>query len=142
MTFDIHFQGTEGADAKPITFGFTAAIAVAGPQKMVNRFVKLLLTPKASDPWDPEAGTDYTRLIGSNVTDDQSVLDAVALVLTDCNAQMQALDRTNMPPPDDQFGNAVLTRVVKLDSGSYDVWLRITNATGQGKYLQLPAIGH
>jgi hypothetical protein len=141
MTYDIHFQGTQGTDEKPISFGYAAAVAVDGPQKVVNRWAKCLLTPKGSDPTSPNEGTDFTRLIGLDVETSQDLLDALAIILEDCADQIRTFDRMSSLPPDEQFGSATLAQIVERDAGGYDVWIRVRNAAGESLSLALPTIG-
>lgn len=141
MSYDIHYQGTEGADTKPITFGYTATISVRGVQKMINRWVKCLLTPRGSDPFAPAEGTGYTALIGINVADTRDLVDALNIILQDCDDQMRGWDRKNLPAADEIFGSSKLQQVIDLGGGRYDIWVLVQNAARQGRYVQLPTVG-
>jgi hypothetical protein len=142
MSYDIHFQSTAGAvGKKPVSFGYTATVAVRGLPKMVNRWLKCVLTPKGSDPTAKDEGTEFTRLIGSNVGSPQDALDAAALAFEDANDQLRAWDRLNLPPPDEQFGSATVVRVVELQAGGFDIWVQLKNIQGARTNMKLPTAG-
>jgi hypothetical protein len=141
MTYDLHFVATAGDDEKPFGFGYRAAIAVAGPQKLVNRFVKCLLTPKGTDPTDENEGTTFMSLVGSNVPSSQYILDSLALTLDDAASQLRAFDRVAGLPSNEQFGSVSLLQLVERVAGGYDVWVLLRNAANEPVPVRLPTIG-
>jgi hypothetical protein len=72
-----------------MSFGYNPPVGVRGLQMLVNIWLKCFLTPKGSDPVNLSYGTDFTRLIGSNVTPEDA-RDVVLLAIQDCNAQIKA----------------------------------------------------
>jgi hypothetical protein len=63
---------------------------------LINGWLKCFLTPKGSDPIDLRYGTDFTKLIGSNIRPIDA-RDIVVLAIEDCNNQLatfQAIDTT------------------------------------------------
>ena len=143
-TYDIHFQQVP-ADEQPysggkvFTFGFTSAVGVRGPQKLVNRWLKCLLTAKGTDPLRPAYGTGYANLIGSNISRYQDFVDAVALAINDCNGQIRAIDRTQFPPDDERLASATITSIVPRGSDGYDVYVSIKNIAGAVITAQVPS---
>lgn len=148
LTYDIHFTVADnqlspnGAPTgkKPFTFGFKNAVAVRGPQKLVNRWLKCFLTTPGSDFTNPRYGTGFPLLIGANVQDEAQLTEAVTLFIDDCNQQMQALDRVNLPPADERFQAARLRSVVKASADGYYFYVEIKNAAGQALIATIPAV--
>lgn len=70
-TFDIHFEGVprnELNGPQGLTFGsYSRTLGVRGVQKMVNRFVKCMLTALGSDLSDPDYGTPLADAFLGNV---------------------------------------------------------------------------
>lgn len=80
-TFDIHFEGVPRDELNGIqglTFGpYARSVGVRGAQKMVNRFVKCLLTALGSDLSDPDYGTPLAEAFLGNV--DRATLHTLAV---------------------------------------------------------------
>lgn len=141
-TYDIHFQlvpAEEQTGGRYFTFGFESAVGVRGPQKLINRWLKCLLTPKGSDPSDKAYGTGFYGLLGSNITTQQDVVDALTLFIEDCNTQMRAMDRQRLAADDERLQSATLTRVVQIDESGYEAYVLIRNTANQSLTVQLPA---
>jgi hypothetical protein len=137
-TYDIHFQilpADEQVSERVFGFGFVSAVGVRGPQKLINRWLKCLMTPQGSDPFSPTYGTGFANLIGSNISSVQDVLDAVSVFIQGCNEQIRAFDRAAFTPADERLQNATILRTIALDDG-FQIWVGITNAAG----LQTPVV--
>lgn len=137
--FDIHFQlapPAEQSGGKLFTFGFKSAVGVRGPQKLVNRWIKTLLTPKGSDPYDARFGTGFMGLQGSNLSY-RDVVDAVALFVEDCNTQVRAGDRQAPLPDDERLQSATLEEVVDTGDG-FVIYIHLRNVAGQIVAVPLP----
>ncbi len=144
-TFDVHFQLIgdpleQQGSGKYFTFGFTTAVGVRGPQKLINRWIKCLLTPQGTDPYEPAYGTGFSNLLGSNITRDNDVQDAVAIFIEECNEQIRNMDRKNFPPDDERLKSASIFRIVERSRDGFDVYVHIRNMAGQVLTLQLPAV--
>jgi hypothetical protein len=144
MAFDVHFQIVPEEEqlysgGKIFTFGFTSAIGVKGPQKLVNRWLKCLFTLKGTDLLDKTYGTGYAELIGSNVSRYQDFVDAVSLFISDCNDQITAFDQAQFPPDDERLDSANLTSVVPRGVDGYDVYVSLKNVAGTVLTLQVPS---
>ena len=143
MSYDIHFQVIPEEDqltagGRVFSFGFTSAIGVRGPQKLMNRWIKCLFTLRGSDLLSPEYGTGFPDLIGSNISQQRDFEDAVALFISDCSAQIAALDQAQSPPANERLDSAVLTAVVPRGAVGYDVYVTLKNVAGQLIPLILP----
>ena len=141
--FDVHFQiipeaEQEASAGRIFSFGYTSALGVKGPQKLVNRWLKCLFTSKGSDLLDPTYGTGYPELIGANVSLRQDFTDAVAIFIDDCNAQITAFDQAQFPPDDERLDSATLTNIVPRGADGYDVYVTIKNTAGTLLTVQAP----
>lgn len=142
-TYDIHFQLIPNADqvsanGRVFTFGFTSAVGVKGPQKLINRWMKCLFTLKGTDLLDDTYGTGFPEIIGSNVNRQQDFVDAMTLFIDDCNAQLIAFDLAQFPPDNERLGSAVLTSVVPRGADGYDVYVTIKNVAGELLTAMIP----
>lgn len=141
-TFDVHFQilpAEEQTSTRVFGFGFVSAVGVRGPQKLVNRWLKCLMTPKGSDPFDPDYGTGFPNLIGSNIASVQDVVDAAAIFIQECSQQIRSLDNTALYPPDERLQNASILRVETIGDDGFQIWVGITNVAGQQLPVLLPS---
>jgi len=142
-TFDVHFQLLSEAEqtvsgGRVFSFGFTTALGVKGPQKLVNRWLKCLCTLKGTDLLSPTYGTGFPELIGSNVSQQQDVIDAMALFIEDCNDQITAFDQKKFPPQDERLASAVLTSVIPRGDSDYDIYVAMKNAAGVVLNVKVP----
>ncbi len=133
--YDIHFQGVPPAEVvgfKIVTFGFTMAEKVAGPQALVNRWLKTFMTPKGTDPSNLNEGTSFGLLFGTTYSSIQDLKDLVFLALTDANTQVKQQDIEGMYVLNERLQDAVLMDIL-LDAGSsaLEVWVHITNMAGE-----------
>lgn len=70
MTYDIHLEGLRESANKTdvLTFGpYAKPLAVRGIHKMASRFLKCFMTPKGSDPSDPEYGTTLVASFNASI---------------------------------------------------------------------------
>lgn len=141
MSYDVYFEARlNHPSGKPFTFGYVSAVGVAGAQKLINRWVKCLLTLKGSDPFDKEEGTEFPNVLGANFADEQEFLDFATLCIQDCNAQMRAYDEANLPPLNERFDSASVAKVVVRPDGGYDLWVKLRNSAGEVVPLNVPTI--
>lgn len=140
--YDVHFQilpEAEQSSERVFGFGFVSAVGVRGPQKLINRWLKCLMTPQGSDPFDRTYGTGFPNLIGSNIQDVADALDATALFIQDCNEQIRAFDKANFTPADERLQSATILKIVELGADGFEIWVGITNAAGQQTPVVLPS---
>jgi len=141
VKYDIHFQGVPPAEVvgfKIITFGFTMAEKVTGPQALVNRWLKTFVTPKGTDPSDLNEGTSFGQLFGITFSDIQDLKDLVFLAITDANDQVKQQDIEGMYTLNERLQDAALIDIL-LDEGTsaLGVWIRITNMAGETLSVKL-----
>jgi len=136
IKYDIHFQPAapeEQHGTRVFTFGFKASLKVAGPQALVNRWVKTLMTPKGSNPLDKAEGTAFGNLIGSNVSRrHRDVEDVLLLSIEDANEQVKRQDLIGMFPANERLVNAtLLENEGRTWEDGFEIWVRIVNVVGQ-----------
>lgn len=132
--YDIHFQPVPSSQVhgyKTFTFGFKAALKVKGPQSLVNRWVKTLMTLKGSDPLAPSYGTAFPNLVGANISDVTSeVKDVLVLSMDDASAQVRQQDIAGLYSDDERLQSAILYDFTPTEDG-FAVWVEIRNMAGQ-----------
>ena len=143
--YDIHFQPVPASEVfgfKTFEFGYKAALKVKGPQALVNRWVKTLMTPRGSDPLYTSEGTAFWNLPGSNITDVSNDLsDAVNLSIQDANDQVHQQDIAGLFPDNERLLNAELLNFQPNSSGDgFDVWVRIRNVAGESIIFRLISV--
>jgi len=141
--FDIHFQSLSAAGylgTKPFTFGQTRSLGVAGLQKLVNMFLKYLMTPLGTDPLDLEYGTALPLLIGSNV----NVVDTketLVLAVEKAAGAIRATQSKQSPPDDEALAGATVTEFISIPAlPGFSAQIYIQNVAGAGLTFLLPAL--
>ena len=131
MAYDIHIQPISADQVvgyQAFSFGFTAALKVEGLQSLVNRWVRMFMTPKGSDITDANAGTEFAALIGGNIPQgDQDFVDIITLSMEDTNEQVKQQDLEGEYPPDEQLANAELLRFNRPARDEVEFWVTIKN---------------
>lgn len=143
--YDIHFQPVPASEVqgfKTFEFGYRAALKVKGPQALVNRWVKTLMTPKGSDPLRATSGTAFGNLPGSNISEVTTDLnDVVNLAIQDANEQVMEQDIQGLYPDNERLLNAELLDFIPNATGDgFDVWVRITNVAGEQVTFRLVTV--
>ena len=131
--YDIHFQPVPPAEVrgfKCFEFGFKAALKVKGPQALVNRWVKTIMTPLGSDPLYPERGTPLGNLVGNNVSNISIDLrDLIVMAIEDANEQVREQDLEGYFSDDERLQSAELMNFEEAADGIV-VWVLIKNVAG------------
>ena len=141
--YDIHFQPVPASETrgyKCFEFGYQAAMKVKGPQALVNRWAKTLLTPLGSDPLYPEEGTNFGGLVGGNIRGTSiNIEDLVAIAFQEASDQVQEQDLEGQYPEDEQLQSAELLDFEESADG-FVVWVLIKNVAGDELTLPLATI--
>lgn len=139
--FDIHFQPVPAEEAtgfKCFEFGFQSALKVKGPQSLVNRWVKTLMTPLGSDPIEPTAGTTFGNLIGFNITSvSADMRDLMVMAIEDASDQVREQDLQGFFPDNERLQSAELMDFIEVPAG-FEVWVLIKNVAGDA--LPVPLV--
>jgi hypothetical protein len=140
--YDMHFQTIPPAQLqglKVFTFGQKRSLGIAGLRKLVNMFLKYLMTPVGTDPLDLDVGTELPLLIGSNI----GVHDAKEILLLSVDKASRAIItlQSGQAPPDDEAlaGVSVTDYLIISDSG-FSAQLYLKNVAGAGLQFLLPTL--
>jgi hypothetical protein len=113
--------------------------AISGPQKLVNRFLKIFLTTKGSNPLDPTQGTNFPNLIGGNVSDSADIETNIQLAIDDCSEQIKAVD--SLSPrltKDEKLEDAVIQQLDILSEDAVEFWITITTVSRKRVPVLIP----
>jgi hypothetical protein len=131
--YDIHFQPVpedEVTGKQCFEFGYAAALKVDGFQSLINRWAKTLMTPRGSDPLDREAGTNFSNMIGGNVSRvTTGIRDLVGAAIEDANEQVRQQDSEGFRSDTEKLQGAELADFREVQAG-FEVWVWITNVAG------------
>lgn len=143
-TFDIHFEGvprSESHGIRGLTFGaYNKTLGVRGVQKMVNRFVKCMLTSLGSDLSDPDYGTALAGSFLGNV--DKGTLRTLALQsVVAAEAKVKEYDAEYALNDEERLAS-VRVNDIKTDEAESGVVLSVTlkNVAGVAVQILLPQI--
>lgn len=140
--YDVHIQLTplsEFNGTKFYSFGYQRTFKVTGIQKLINSFAKYLLTPVGTDPLDKTYGTDFTNLMGSNVTPTDAQ-DVLVLAVDKTVKALQLLQSVDTPDSE-RIATATITRFIVLpDIQGFAAQVYIENAANQGLEFLIPTL--
>jgi hypothetical protein len=140
--YDLHIQLVDPSEqtfGANFSFGVANPILVTGFQALVNRWMKIFMTPKGSHPVRRTEGTEFPYLLGSNVTDIPSLEATVAEYIDDATQQVQAVDRMSPNLTNDQrLRAAALLQFNAVDASSIEFWVELTNQANQRMRVLIP----
>ena len=141
MKYDIHYQPVPADETygfKCFEFGFAAALKVNGPQALVNRWVKTLMTPLGSDPLRTKYGTPFGNLVGNNIAGvTTDIRDLIVMSVEDANDQVKEQDLLGYFASNERLQSAELMDFVESADG-IEVWVLIKNVAGDS--LPVPLV--
>lgn len=142
--FDIHIEGMPlgvATSVRSITFGaYPRSLGVRGPQKMVDRFLKCLMTPIGSDLSDPEYGTPLAAaLLRSTVPEALQSLAVRSVAAAE--EKIREYDSTYGLPERERLRSVRIDQI-HIDSEGQGVVLELTleNTAGEVVKTLLPQI--
>ena len=143
-TYDVHVQPLPVAQQSVIkglyTYGFRKTMSVRGIQRLVNRWALEFLTEQGSDPLDPDRGTAFMSLVGSNVSATRDLEEICRIAVSKANRRM-ALYEAQYPPEstEDAFASATITELT-VSPGDFGITLRvrIRNQEGTAATISVP----
>lgn len=141
-TYDLHFESVaEGQNRgfEFLTFGdYTRHQGIKGPQKMVNRFLKCLLTPVGSDYTDQNYGTSLMDGWGGNV-DHNDLYELITTSVRDAEETVRAYDIENFAPTDERLASVTIEEITIETAGDgFTFVITVTNVAGQGLTVLVP----
>lgn len=142
MTYDLHIEALASGSAtgsKVFTFGdYKTPQGVQGIQKLVNRFLKCLCTPKGTDLSDVNYGTILMGMFLTNL-DERSVRQSVVTAVHDAEDQVRILDTNTNYPTDERLAGASIESVmVDKTLVGFDATILLTNIAGTTVRLLVP----
>jgi len=141
--YDIHIQPVSAQEVTGLQcyeFGYAAALKVNGFQSLISRWAKTLLTPRGSNPIDPEEGTNFSNMLGANIARvTTGVRDLVALEIEDANEQVRTQDTDGFRPDNERLQGGELRQFTESAAG-FDVWVLLTNVAGESVAFRVGAI--
>ena len=145
MAYDIHIEGVpedQVRHQKFLWFGDYEdkdVLAVQGIQKMVDRFLKCILTPAGTDISDRDYGTQLTNLFLGSL-DSASTRQMVTLAVIQAEEQIRKYDVINGAPEDERLVSAVI-ETLDIDETNHGVELTVLlqNAAGTTVRVLIPS---
>jgi hypothetical protein len=139
--YDLYIQGVPANEIvgfRFLTRRFNRTAGVRGMDKLVIKWMHVLLTPKGTDPTNLDRGTEFTRLVGSNIVSANDVRDVVVLSIQECNNQIFDIQRRVTADSDETLRNAVLATFSQTAADRFDVTVNLTNVAGQSLAVPIP----
>lgn len=140
--YDLHFQLIDPSAQRAgavFSFGFDQPLAVSGPQKMANRWLKLFFTSKGSHPVRRKEGTGFSSLIGGNVSAESDIEASLHLYIEDATEQLQELDRRARGIADsERIQSAQLTDFRAVRADAFEFWVELTSVSGERVQVLIP----
>jgi hypothetical protein len=142
-SYDIYFQivpENQFTGSKFFSWGQERTLGVRGIQKLVNLFVKYLMTPVGSDPLDLTYGTDLPNLIGSNIELDDAK-DILLLAVDKAAKAIQAFQVGADIADDERLATATVTDFIAIpEAPGLAAQIFIENVADQGLTFLLPTL--
>ena len=141
--FDIHVQLLPVAAQKDtftfMSFGYQSTLGIKGFQYLINTWLRILLTPKGSDPRDLGAGTYFTNLVGSGVGL-ADARDVTTLAIDQCNEQVLAFQQedTTLTATERLASAQIINFIEKPGGPGFDMYVEIKNEANERLVLNLP----
>lgn len=145
MKYDIYIESLAADKVQGpqcLTFGhYRRVIGVAGVQKMVNRFVKCLLTPLGSDASDPEYGTQLAASFLANVNP-RDIFSLAAQSVAKAEQKILEYDSVEGLPDNERLASAEIENIYVDDSGpGVVIVVRLSNVSGTVVQTQVSYYG-
>ncbi len=141
--YDTYFQPVPASEVrgfKVFEYGFKASVKVRGPQSLVNRWVKTLMTPRGTDPISPNYGTGFSSLLGSNISSvTTDLVDVVNIAIDEASEQVREQDLVGFFPDDERLASAILQNT-EIGADGIDVWVNIQNVAGDSVPVRVATI--
>jgi hypothetical protein len=144
VKYDIDFCSWDGSDGvsgvAKFSFGDISKKST-GLVKAVNRYIKILLTRKGSDPFFPDLGTylDDVKFRGGDSTTDIGTF--IADQMSNALIQLQSIQANNNFPENENIITASLLNVDRISVDRIRIDIQIISEAGTGTNITVPLIG-
>lgn len=140
--FDLHIRlvdPTQQTYGSNFTLNLSNTLKVNGKQKLVNKWVKIFMTPKGSHPFKRTLGTEFPYLIGGNIDSVAAVEGKILEYIEDATNQIKELQSQNpAAAPEEQLSTVNIVQFNQLDSTKVELWVEIINAVGTSVNVLIP----
>ena len=122
-----------------MTFGdYAQPVAIKGIQKLVNRFLKCLLTPLGTDIGDAEYGTNLMYAFAGNV-EPGTLNELATMAVRDTELKIREYDSQKSSPTDERLAGVEIDNI-NIDSASagFTMKLIIRNVAGTRALTAVP----
>ena len=122
-----------------MSFGFVETVGVAGFLMLINNWLKCLLTPRGGDPTNLSYGTDFTKMIGSNLTVSEAQ-DVTILSIEQANDYIDSVQRLDTTlSATERLGSATLINFVPDETApGFTATVEIVNQARERLKFNLP----
>jgi hypothetical protein len=140
--YDLHLQVMDPsvqAWGAVFTLNSGNIIAVKGRWKLLDRFLKVLFTPKGSSPLRRKEGTLFPFVFGGNITDVGSLEAGLHDYVDDAAAQIMEYDRrAPWLTPDERLQSAQVGGFRQFDATRFEFVLDVQSVSGRRMPVPLP----
>lgn len=137
--YDIHISGIEGGSSRYIC-GFVNQRA-EGFQITMDAYMRCLLTPLGSNPFDPNYGTRFAELPGSNMGGRLDLVRSITFESVENAAStIKRYQRTNNLPSSERLLSAAVSTYNEVGTSGIEVSVIIKNQAGQRMLAVLPHV--
>lgn len=132
---NITHRGTDGV----ATFGFQkTSLAIEGIEKMLQIFVKNLLTTVGSDYMDPDSGGGLQKYLNYNISDEQEVRANLMIDIDQVAAQMAKRQASQSLPATEIISTATMSELTIVSKSEIYVTIVLGSRSGDYAITTLP----
>jgi len=143
MPYDLYIEGisdvTLANGPRVLTFGnYPRHIGIQGIYKLVVRFIKCFLTPRGSDPADPDYGTSLMASFPGNV-DPKTIQALVSQSVQEALDKLREYDIEYLLPDEERlFSVEIEDLVADTINGNVTLKLNLKNVAGTVALFSVP----
>lgn len=135
MSWETGIEGEGG-----FTFG-TMSKKTTGLLKSSNKFLKIFLTRKGSDPFDLNLGTYLEDIFFMGASSTMDLQTFVAIQINDAVTQLRDIQANNSFPADENIIKANLTSISRPSTDKIIISIKILTEAGESATVQVPLLG-
>lgn len=140
-TYDILLIKSSGSFPEgKISFGFyDVPMKITGLQKVVQTFIKTLLTAKGSDPFYPNKGSEFSNLtINANIlTNDSIFMSELKSSIREATEQVKSMLNVNTVDSSSCLASVEILSLDKIEEGIV-LYLQISTLSGDFAAVAMP----
>jgi len=125
---DVHFKFGENS------------LKVAGIAKLSNIFLKRLFTKRGSNPVDLNEGTEFTDLIGSNISDEEELIIIIQDSINETQQQITDSQANLELPADERLASANLYKFEKITGDRIEIYIELITLAGTTALIKAPKV--